>query len=259
MTDLSTDRRYITSNIVYQNGYTYNIVNDKIQKITRKNWHNLLDELNWEKMEYGWRRRLKEKHVHNSCFAIMDSDSDGNCMFSSIAESINRNNDYSNTYTDVLTSDDIRNLTANQINQKNFRQILESYITQVECDEFDGEWDPNDIDTIDKLKNIIKTNGNKFWGDHIALQLISKKLKIKFIILKSGSKTDSDPLSRYKVYLLGETIEKNNKYIILHYKEDIHFQLVGYFNGCIMTTIFTYSDLPKILIEVFENDKNNIA
>ena len=210
-------------------------------------------------MDYGWRRRLKEKNIHNSCFAIMDSDSDGNCMFSSIAESINKNNEYSNEYCDSLISDDIRNITAQQITKENFRQILESYITQVECDEFDGEWDPNEIDTVDKLKDVIKTDGNTFWGDHIALQLISKKLNIKFIILNSCKNNYSNLLNRYKVYLLGESIQEDYKYIILHYKDDIHFQLVGYFNGNKMITIFTYNDLPKILIEVFENDKNNIV
>lgn len=258
MNENSNEIRYLTSNIIYENNCMYRISNNKKIKISKNNWHIILDELNWEKMDYGWRRRLKEKNVHNSCFSILDSDSDGNCMFSSIAEAININNDYSNDYHEPLTSDDIRVMTSQQINKENFRQILEAYITQVECCEFEGEWNPDEIDTISKLKDIIKTSGNTFWGDHISLQLISKKLKIKFIILSSCSEYIKN-INRYKVYLLGESIEKNNKYIILNYKDNIHFQLIGYFNGNKMVTIFNYDDLPKVLIDVYENDKNNLV
>ena len=57
-------------------------------------------------------------------------------------------------------------------------------------------------------------------------------------------------------YPIGQDLDKNGKYIIIYYTDEIHFQLVGYFNGNVMKTIFLYEELPEKLIELYKMDMN---
>ena len=61
--------------------------------------------------------------------------------------------------------------------------------------------------------------------------------------------------SRY-FYPIGQDLDKNGKYIIIYYTDEIHFQLVGYFNGNVMKTLFLYEELPEKLIELYKMDMN---
>ena len=61
--------------------------------------------------------------------------------------------------------------------------------------------------------------------------------------------------SRY-FYPICQDLNKNAKYIILYYTDEIHFQLVGFFNGDVMKTVFSFEDIPSNLIEMYKRDMN---
>ena len=153
--------------------------------------------------------------------------------------------------------DTLRTLAANEINKTNFQLILENYKIDYEEDSFNfGEWDPNDIKTIGQLKKEIVKGGDNFWGDHILLQLLQKKLKINIIILNSdNNKKTSNVDERFTIHPIASLdLDKNENTIIIYYLDQYHFQPVGYFDGNIMKTIFLKHEIPDILIKIYNND-----
>ena len=81
------------------------------------------------------------------------------------------------------------------------------------------------------------------------IQLLSEKLNINFIILNDESHNITSMCNDLKY----------DKTIIIYYLDNLHFQLVGYFNGKIMQTIFKNEELPIGLLSKYELDtkKNN--
>ena len=57
-------------------------------------------------------------------------------------------------------------------------------------------------------------------------------------------------------YPIFQDIDFSSKYIILYYTDEVHFQLVGYFNGSVMKTIFTYDELPDKIVDLYKRDMN---
>jgi hypothetical protein len=120
--------------------------------------------------------------------------------------------------------------------------------------DFDGEWNPHDINNIEELRKVFKTTGDKFWGDHICLGLLQKALNINFILMKTDFGIETDD-SRY-FYPICEDIYENESYIILYYTDEIHFQLVGYFDENLMKTVISYENLPINFVEMYKRDMN---
>ena len=59
---------FITPNLFIRENNIY-YLNDKTKKeikVTLKNWHKYLSDYGWEKMELGWKRRLKRCRSFNS-------------------------------------------------------------------------------------------------------------------------------------------------------------------------------------------------
>ena len=128
----------------------------------------------------------------------------------------------------------LRIIVANEITKDNFRMIIESYKLDYEENEynFSGEWDPYSIKNISQLRKEIIKGGNNFWGDHILLQLLQKKLKLNIIILNSdNNKNTSNIEDRFRIHPLASLdLNENNKTIIIYYLDQYHFQLIGYYN-----------------------------
>ena len=74
-------------------------------------------------------------------------------------------------------------MAAEKINENNFDFILENYKLEKQHGEFDGNWDPYSVKSVDELKDKIKISGDTFWGDHIIIQLLEESLNINIIIL----------------------------------------------------------------------------
>ena len=56
-----TERLYLTDVLFYFKNKLYyqEDENEDVIKLNNKNWHKYLDGYGWEKLPYGWKRRLK--------------------------------------------------------------------------------------------------------------------------------------------------------------------------------------------------------
>ena len=238
---------YLTDSIYINNGQTFYESPSNSKKIKKKNWHNYLGEYGWTKLNLGWKKRLKEEG--NSCFGLLECGGDGDCFFHVLCEALNTEflSKLRMPKYDVKT---LRVLAANEINKNNFHFILENYKIDFEENEFNfgGGWNPDDIKTIGQLKKEIVKGGDNFWGDHILLQLLQKKLKNNIIILNSNCTVH--PMASLD---LGE----NDKTIIMYYLDQHHFQLIGYYDGDLMKTLFKNNQLPDIIVKIYNEDCRN--
>ena len=251
---------YLTDSVFINNGETFYENGNKIKKITKNNWHNYLDDYGWCKLVLGWKKRLKEGNK-NSCFGLLECGSDGDCLFHVLCEALN------SEYILKLRLPKynvkmLRNMVANEINKDNYELILETY--KLDYDEnqfnFSGEWNPHLIKSMTQFKKELVKGGHNFWGDHILLQLLQKKMKINIIILNSDNNKDTNNINeRFTIHPLASLdLDENEKTIIIYYLDQYHFQLVGYFDGNIMKTLFYKDDLPSIIKTTYNLDCRNI-
>ena len=258
------DKFYITDSLYIYNGKTYFEAKNKNIKLNNNNWHKYLGEYGWDKLPYGWKRRLKCGDNKKFCYGLLECGADGDCLFHVIAEAINNdinnNSDLNNCceYYDVKS---IRVMAAEQINNDNFYSILENYKIEKETMEFNGDWNPNNIKKVRNLQNEIQKEGNNFWGDHIILQLLQRKLKFNTIILNSEKlDINMDPLpslpleERFTIHPTGTDLDTYDNTIILYYIDGLHFQLVGYFDGNVIQTVFKKNEIPEKMLEIYYKD-----
>lgn len=216
--------------------------NSKLVKINNRNWTTYLKDYGWCKLDINWRKKLNDKN-----YGLLECGANGDCLFHVIAEAFNINSiykEYSKTKEnnniclyDVL---DIRKYASNGITHDNFGPIIENYKCE---DDFIGFWDPEIIENKEDLQKIIETEGDTLWGDHILLQLIQEKLNFNVIILTSD----------INIQYLANDIDKYENTMIIYYSEGCHFQLIGYFDGNLMKTLFKKNELPKSLMELYYN------
>lgn len=238
---------YLTSNLFLKDKQLY-YEEDRVVKLNRNNWHNYLSEYDYEKLNLGWKKRLKSKISKNSLWGLKDCGAEGDCLFLCIEEALL---DFHRMEDDSFSVENLRRLAASQITDDNFNIILETYKAEVECDEFEGMWNPYSIKTPKQLKREIEKCGNSFWGDHIIIQLLSEALEINFIILN-----DENELAQHEFRLqrIGMNFKKERKTIVLSYYSNVHYQLVGYFNGCYMQTCFKFEEIPPELLDIYWQD-----
>ena len=223
---------YIVNNKIY---YKKN-KNDNLNEINNDNWSIYLQ--GWNKFPESW-----QNIINISNLGLKESLQDGNCLFSSISYGLNLNNQF-NKINYKYDSQLLRNLLSKEITKSNFNEIIELYKIEKKNNEFNGSWNPLNINTIQKFKNIIKNSDNKYWGDYISISLLEKILKINFLILNSENNN---------IYYLGNDINKFPKTMILYYEDNIHFMLVGYFKNNKMITLFENNNLPNQIYELYKN------
>ena len=210
-------------------------------KLNKSNWLKYLSDYGWFPVDNEWKSKLS----YFSNYGLLDCGGGGDCLFHCLAESLN---DPQRPFDHHYDYQELRQLAAECITPENFKMILESYLASQELGEFEGEWEPRQIETLEQLQYEITTDGNNFWGDHIILQLLQHKLNINIIIMNSPSNTE---LSFSKLEI-GYKLDPKKKTTILYYLDNIHFQLVGYFSQNRMHTHFEYSKLPSEFIKIFE-------
>ena len=249
---------YITHNIfIKEKKYFFeNEKDNTIIKLNKKNWFKYLTEYGWERLCINWRKRLKE--TNKSCFGILDCGSNGDCLFHVLSDALNSKFILNNNEP-LYDYENLRLIASKEINSDNFELILNSYKLEKELNEFNGDWDPDSINSIEDLQRQITTCGDNFWGDHILLQLLQKKLEFNVIILNSDNYSNSDNIEdRFKIMPIASLNLDNYKYtIIIYYLEEIHFQLIGYFDGNKMITLFEKNELPPIILDIYNNDCRN--
>jgi len=226
-----------------------------LHKVGNRNWHKYLSEYGWEKLENSWKKKLG-MNVKNFPFGYLDCGAGGDCLFSVIAEAMNLDEIYNTGDSVKYDIDNIRKVAADQVNEMNFTEIIGIYRAMYDNDDFEGEWNPLEVDTVEQLREIIKTNGDNFWGDHITLHLLQKGLDIRFIIMKTEFSLSED--SGCHFYPIGQDMDGGSKYILIYYTDEIHFQLVGYFDGNKMVSLFSYEQLPEKFIDMYKRDMNKV-
>jgi len=244
------DNVYLTPNLYLKENHLYYTCDDNKEiKLNHHNWHKYMTDYDYEKLSRGWKSRLRSSiSPRNSPWGIKDCGGDGDCLFLCIEEA------FKNFYEpeeDFYSVTSLREIASERVTRDNYQIILETYKAEQECGEFDGFWDPSNITNLLELQNEIKKCGNSFWGDHIIIQLLSEALKLNFIILN-----DDNEFSQYK-YSLQQTcsnLQMDRRTIILSYYSNCHYQLVGYFNGQRMQTVFNYEELPKEILQVYQED-----
>ena len=239
---------YLTSNLFFKDNNLF-YEGKKTIKLNKNNWHKYLIEYEYEKLSHGWKRRLKSKiSPRNSLWGIKDCGGEGDCLFLCLEQALM---DLENMDDDQYSVENLRTMAAQKITDDNFNIILETYKAEVESDEFDGLWDPDTIESKEDLQKEIMKCGNSFWGDHIIIQLLSEALKLNFIILNDENELETQ---EYKIQRTGVDLDKNKKTIILSYYSNVHYQLIGYFNGQIMQTVFNYDEIPQEMLDVYMED-----
>jgi hypothetical protein len=220
--------------------------NEALVKITDNNWKPIFNEYGWTDMETLWELYLDESYTMLECGA------GGDCFFHCLSEAINLDyiytttNDSSSSSSDnimeqFLDIKDVRKIASNMITDENFGFILESYKAEEESGEFQGDWNPEDINKKQDLQAEIETLGDSFWADHIIIQLLSEHFKVNFIILNSNELYDEPNI-------LNLSNPKYKKYIILYYDSGCHYKLVGQWNGRFMQTIF--DTIPEAINDI---------
>lgn len=218
---------YINEDLFFKDKQLYKIDNENTIRVNKKNWFKFLKDYGWDKICNEWRSKLENNYV-----CVLECGADGDCLFHVLAEALN----FDLIYCHKIPEYDIcslRIMCSEQINDDNFDIILESYKAESECDEFFGDWNPNTIKNKEELKIEIIKMGNNFWGDHILMQLLSCKLEINFVIL-------SDNMN---INIINNEL-KYSKTIFIYFLDNLHFQLIGYFNGRFVETVFYNDNIP---------------
>ena len=165
---------YLTDNIRLYNDKMEYKKDDIFLPVKKYNWHHILNEYGWEKIHKPWIMKLNQLSVtkeKNSRFGMLDCESDGDCFFHCIANSLNERDINTDNY---YISDDIRKLISDNITQEQFNLMITTYRIMKDADDFSEKWDPYEIDTLEDFKNTLNTSGHSYWGDFMLLQVFLK-------------------------------------------------------------------------------------
>ena len=229
---------YLSESIVIKDGKTY--YDDKL--IKKHNWHLKLDELGWEKLHRNWITKLNKlynPYPNNSLFGALECGNDGDCLFHCIATTLN------SQHNDYYESKDIRKKIADSITQEQFDDIITCYRCMKDIDDFNEDWNPYDIDTLEKFKQQVMVSGNEYWGDYLILQLINQVFQLNIFVL-----TQNDIEEIYESYPLALLYDSINPTIILLHENNSHFKLIGHFQDY-MKVYFTHESLPLEIKKLF--------
>lgn len=238
---------YFTDTIYLEADKLYYEKNKLTKSVKNHNWHMILNEYGWEKLNIRWIKKLNrflDKNPKNSLFGVLDCGGDGDCLFHCISYAL-KSQDYMNINFEYEVSD-LRKLICDSIDLEKFNEIIDIYKILKDSDDFDEDWDPYEID-FDEFKVILLEGGNSYWGDSIILNILKEKLNINIIILNSNSIQN-----QYNYYpLLYDYDEKLNT-IILSYEDEIHFKLIGYFDDGNMISYFGKDTIPTEILKLIK-------
>ena len=174
---------YLTESIFLRDNQMYYLNDDTEKKITKNNWHHVLQEYGWDKLPLPWIKslnKLSTQKSKNSKFGIYDCEADGNCFFQCIANSLNERDRLKG---EEYNHSDIRNIIADSITEDSYKTLMSYYRIMKDADDFDEDWDPYQIHTIEEFKDKIRETGHCYWGDYLLLNLIIQQLKTNIMIL----------------------------------------------------------------------------
>ena len=234
-------RFYLNDNIFIENDIYYYESGGKISKIKDRDWHIKLSDYGWSKLHKNWIIQLNKLSKHkkkNSLFGVLDCGGGGDCLFNCISYAIHEDK---NIHADVL-----RMNLANHITEEKYNNIIEIYKILNNTDDFDEIWDPNETSFKD-FKELLIEGGDNYWGDSLILDFLKEYLNINIVVLY-----DNDITNEYYHYPMFDIYHKNKNTIILLYKNEIHFQLIGHFSENRMNTVFNRENIPEEILSMVE-------
>ena len=239
-----TELVYFTGDLTF-NPKTNKFYSTREKCINHRNWLTNFNEYGYSEIDEVWKSRLGKNF---SKIGIMECGSEGDCLFYAVAEALNFENMKKVSKEDIYTVESLREIAAYQITEDNFPLIIESYRLEADSFDFNGNWEPSEIQSIEDLRTELIIPGNNFWGDIIVLQLLQQALRVNFIILRSDSAQ------------LYPTATENDEYelsIILYYEDNIHFKLVGIFQSNNLYTVQKTKKMPKFIRDIIDEDTKN--
>lgn len=215
-------------------------------KVKKHNWHHVLTEYGWEKINKQWiiiLNKYSDNKEKNSRYSMIDCERDGDCFFHCIANALNERDIYNGDY---YVASDIRKMISDNISREQYNFMISTYRCMKDADDFNEGWDPYEIDSLEDFKECIKTSGNVYWGDYMLLQLLCEILKINIFILKANEYEND-----YSVYNTMCEYKQDCDTIFLVLENNNHFKLLGYFNDK-MISYFKNENIPLELKRLFK-------
>lgn len=187
----------------------------------------------------------------NYILGIMETGGGGDCLFSSISEGIKQAfiNPLINE-NQCFTVQELRRIVRNTImnwNSETYKDNLEVFKALEETGEWDDLWSPAEIKNKIELADQFLQTGNNHWGTDFDIDIISDKLNIGILILRS----ESNLAELYS--LVSDYSKKKKKYYMLIYNINMyHYKLAGLKNNYEpFTSVYNTKDLPNFLKEEY--------
>jgi hypothetical protein len=231
-----SEKYYISSDIYFdlnKKCFFKDLDEDRCLKINNKNFKEVFDDYGWSELDFLWNIELGEE------FMLLDCGANGDCLFHCLSEAINLDNIYRGDISNLYDVQTLRTKASKEFTRENFELILQNYKIEKEVGEFQGDWDPESINSIEELQNELCKTGNNFWGDHIIIQLLSQALNVNIIVLNGDE--DFEKLTYNTVETQG-----SKGYIIIYFENNCHYKLVGKFNGKKIVSVFP--EIPENLL-----------
>ena len=238
------DKYYYTDTIYLQDTNIYYDKDNIKKKVKNYNWHKILNEYGWEKLNLKWIKKLNNLIVFvpkNSLFGVLDCGGEGDCLFHCISYAL-KSDDVFNINLNYEVSD-LRQIACDNIDIEKYNEIISIYKLFKDSDDFDEDWDPYEID-FDEFKEILLEGGNNYWGDNIIINILKEKLNINIIILSSNNITN-----QHNYYPLLYEFDEKLKTIILLFEDNMHFKLVGYFDDYMITL---FKNVPQEILKLIK-------
>ena len=215
-------------------------------KVKKHNWHHILNEYGWEKINKQWiiiLNKYSDNKEKNSRYGMIDCERDGDCFFHCIANALNERDIYTE---DFYVSSDIRKMISDNISKEQYNFMISTYRIMKDADDFNEGWDPYEIDSLEDFKECIETSGHVYWGDYMLLQLLCEILKVNIFILKANEYEND-----YSIYNTMCEYKRDYDNIFLILENDSHFKLLGYFKDK-MISYFVSENIPIELKRLFK-------
>jgi len=240
------EKIYLTDEIFLKENKTYYLEDNKEKPLKDHNWHHVMKDCGWSKINKKWITILnKEANMKskNSSFGLLDCEADGNCFFHCIANALNEKNLFTQlTYYD---QNDIRHIVADSISKEKYEELIHYYKIMKDADDFDEEWDPYLITSLEDFKNEITQSGHNYWGDWLLLDILCKSLKVNIFILNTDTIQNN-----YSAYNTMIDYRYDFNTIFLSLEDQSHFKLIGCFNGERLVSYFTEKQIPEELKKI---------
>mgnify|MGYP006088192653 CR=1 FL=1 len=234
---------YLTDKLFLIDNKHYYEEKHKVKEVKNHNWHHLLKEYGWEKLNKIWIKKLNsylEKQNNNSLYGCLDCGGEGDCLFHSISYALDQTNDDHDSKT-------LREQISNSLTKERYEEIIELYQIIHSANEFEEDWNPETM-TFELFKATLLEGGDNFWGDFLILNLIKEYLNINIIILNSNEIS-----GEYYHYPLFYEYDTSINTIILLYENEMHFKLVGHFHEGQMNVLFTHQVVPVEILKLINH------